>query len=112
MKISCARSSGTLVAEALLELGQQLDPLHRVEAEVELEVGVGAAPPRPSGARRRDHVGGRGRVRIVQPGLLAGGDAAPCTAGARSACSARRRSISCRFSFPVVVRGSGSNQTS
>ncbi len=32
---------GNVGAEALLERGQQLDALHRVEAEIELEIGVG-----------------------------------------------------------------------
>ena len=40
VNISGATSFGTLTSEALLELGQQLDSLHRIEAEVELEVRV------------------------------------------------------------------------
>ena len=66
---------GNVGAEALLERGQQLDALHRVEAEIELEIGVGhdrrartrglriaARTPRRQGARARH--GRRPRVPV------------------------------------------------
>ena len=112
VRISLRDALRHLDAESLLQLGQQLDALHRVEAKVELEVRV-RTQPRTFLAQRSQDRHQRLRMRgSASHAWSAGSSSAPSPGAAAAWRSRTRFSISCRLIFCVVVRGSGSNQMS
>ncbi len=97
--------------EALLELGEQLHALHGIEAEVELEVGVGPHARRAL-EPRRDHAAAAAARGARRATPIRGRQQRPPRLPAVACRDLSATRAACRFTLPVVVRGSGSNQTS